>query len=48
MVMVEQNAYMALSVSRRCYVLENGRITMHGDSEELIRDESVKAAYLGG
>ena len=47
MIMVEQNAYMALSISQRCYVLENGRVSITGDSSELINDEKIKAAYLG-
>ena len=47
-VMVEQNAYMALSISHRCYVLENGRVKISGMSEELINDNEIKVAYLGG
>jgi len=47
MVMVEQNAYMALSISQRCYVLENGRVRISGDSSVLINDNNIKAAYLG-
>lgn len=46
-VLVEQNAFMALSVSDRCYVMENGRITSFGESSELLQDDSIKAAYLG-
>ena len=45
--LVEQNARMALKVSQRAYVLEIGRITREGPSEELIEDEKVKKAYLG-
>jgi branched-chain amino acid transport system ATP-binding protein len=45
--LVEQNAKMALSVSRRAYVLERGRLVMEGDAHELARDERVQAAYLG-
>ena len=45
---VEQNAYMALSVSSRCYVLENGVITSSGDSHELMESDEIKKAYLGG
>ncbi|MFH1143062.1 MAG: ABC transporter ATP-binding protein [Candidatus Eisenbacteria bacterium] len=46
--LVEQNAHMALSVARRAYVLETGRITLSGPAAELGRDERVRAAYLGG
>lgn len=45
--LVEQNARMALKVSRRGYVLEIGRITREGPSQELLEDEKVKKAYLG-
>lgn len=46
--LVEQNAQMALSVARRAYVLENGRISMQGDALEMANNEDVKKAYLGG
>ena len=46
--LVEQNAQMALSVANRAYVLETGRITMSGDAKELAASEEVKKAYLGG
>lgn len=46
--LVEQNAYMALSIASRGYVLENGRIVTSGDAQELLRDPEVKVAYLGG
>lgn len=46
--LVEQNAHMALSVARRAYVLETGRIVLSGPAAELARDERVRAAYLGG
>jgi len=45
--LVEQNAYLALSISDRAYVLENGEIVMSGDSKDLIDDDRVKEAYLG-
>lgn len=45
--LVEQNAKMALSVSRRAYVLETGKITIEGDAKELLEDPRVKKAYLG-
>lgn len=47
LLLVEQNAYMALEHSHRAYVLENGRIGLSGASEGLIDDEHVKEAYLG-
>ena len=45
--LVEQNANMALRVSNRTYVLETGKIVITGDSKNLLRDEGVKKAYLG-
>jgi branched-chain amino acid transport system ATP-binding protein len=46
--LVEQNAQMALSVASRAYVLETGCIVMQGDAKELAGNEDVKKAYLGG
>ena len=46
--LVEQNAQMALSVADRAYVIETGRITLSGTGEELAKSEAVKKAYLGG
>ena len=46
--LVEQNAQMALSVADRGYVLETGRIVNTGAGKDLLEDESVKKAYLGG
>jgi branched-chain amino acid transport system ATP-binding protein len=46
--LVEQNANMALRLSSRTYVLETGSIVMEGASEKLINDPAVKDAYLGG
>jgi branched-chain amino acid transport system ATP-binding protein len=46
--LVEQNAFMALEVSNRGYVIERGRVAMHSTSADLMNDERVKAAYLGG
>ena len=46
--LVEQNAYMALEASLRCYVLENGVVKLSGNSTDLAENESVKAVYLGG
>jgi len=45
--LVEQNAKMALSIADRAYVLETGRITMEGDAKELLNNEQVREAYLG-
>lgn len=46
--LVEQNAYKALSIASRAYILETGLITKSGNAKDLIKDNSVKAAYLGG
>lgn len=46
--LVEQNARMALSVADRGYVLETGRLVSGGSGKDLLADESVKKAYLGG
>jgi len=46
--LVEQNARMALSVASRGYVLETGTITLSGSADELAADPKVKRAYLGG
>ncbi|MGZ9146803.1 MAG: ABC transporter ATP-binding protein [Candidatus Deferrimicrobiaceae bacterium] len=45
--LVEQNAFMALSVAHRAYVLETGRITLQGNASTLRSDPKVRAAYLG-
>lgn len=45
--LVEQNAKMALSIADRAYVLETGSISMSGDAKELLNNEQVKKAYLG-
>ena len=46
--LVEQNAQMALSVADRAYVMETGKITLSGTGEELAQSDKVKKAYLGG
>jgi branched-chain amino acid transport system ATP-binding protein len=46
--LVEQNARLALQFASRGYVLENGHIVLAGDSQALLHDENVKKAYLGG
>ncbi|MEQ8347755.1 MAG: ABC transporter ATP-binding protein [Sneathiellaceae bacterium] len=46
--LVEQNAFMALEVSQRGYVIERGAVSLESDAATLMNDERVKAAYLGG
>lgn len=46
--LVEQNANMALSIADRAYVLETGRIALSGDAKDLAASEEVRKAYLGG
>jgi branched-chain amino acid transport system ATP-binding protein len=46
--MVEQNAYLALRMADRGYVMETGRIVLHGPARDLLHDDHVRAAYLGG
>jgi branched-chain amino acid transport system ATP-binding protein len=46
--LVEQNANMALSIADRAYVIESGRVVLSGSAEELTASEQVKMAYLGG
>ena len=46
--LVEQNANMALSIAHKAYVLETGRIILSGDAKELAASEEVRKAYLGG
>ena len=45
--LVEQNAQMALSVADRAYVLETGKISMEGPADELLHNDAVRKAYLG-
>jgi branched-chain amino acid transport system ATP-binding protein len=45
--LVEQNAKLALEVSRRGYVMESGEITLEGEAQKLLHDPAVRAAYLG-
>ena len=45
--LVEQNALLALSIADRAYVLESGRVVLSGRGPELIDDEKVQRAYLG-
>ena len=46
--LVEQNAHMALSIAHRAYVLETGKIVLSGPAAELAQNDKVKEAYLGG
>ena len=46
--LVEQNAHMALSIAHRAYVLETGKIALAGSAKELANSEEVRKAYLGG
>lgn len=45
--LVEQNAHMALSIADKAYVLETGKIVSEGDAKTLLNDDSIKKAYLG-
>jgi branched-chain amino acid transport system ATP-binding protein len=45
--LVEQNAHLALSIADRAYVLETGKVVLSGSAQALLRDEKVKSAYLG-
>ena len=45
--LVEQNANMALAIAHRAYVLETGKIVKSGDAKELLNDDSIRSAYLG-
>jgi branched-chain amino acid transport system ATP-binding protein len=47
-VLVEQNAQIALRLAHRAYVIETGRVALHGDAKDLLDNEHVKKAYLGG
>ncbi len=46
--LVEQNAQMALSIATRAYVMETGKVTLSGTGEELLHNDDVRRAYLGG
>jgi branched-chain amino acid transport system ATP-binding protein len=47
MLVVEQNAQLALSIANRGYVLESGRISLQGSADELLHDDAIRKAYLG-
>ncbi len=46
--LVEQNAFLALTLSETCYLLETGEVSVSGPSKDLLQNEDVKRAYLGG
>jgi branched-chain amino acid transport system ATP-binding protein len=46
--LVEQNARMALGLARTAYILEVGRVVLEGDARQIASDDRVKKAYLGG
>ena len=46
--LVEQNARMALSIADKAYVIETGEIVLEGSARDLMQSEEVKKAYLGG
>ena len=46
--LVEQNAYAALKIAHRAYVLTNGKISMQGQAQELLASQEIQKAYLGG
>jgi branched-chain amino acid transport system ATP-binding protein len=45
--LVEQNANLAVEISERAYVIETGKITISGTGKELLHDPKVRSAYLG-
>ncbi|MCD8363319.1 MAG: ABC transporter ATP-binding protein [Lachnospiraceae bacterium] len=47
-VLVEQNAKMALKIAQKCYVIENGSVVLEGTSEQLRNDQRIREIYLGG
>jgi branched-chain amino acid transport system ATP-binding protein len=47
MLVVEQNAQLALSIANRGYVLESGHISLQGSADELLHDDAIRKAYLG-
>jgi branched-chain amino acid transport system ATP-binding protein len=47
-ILIEQNAYLGLRIAHRAHVLETGAIVLSGSGADLLRDERIKAAYLGG
>jgi branched-chain amino acid transport system ATP-binding protein len=48
MLIIEQNATMALAIANRAYVLQGGQIVLQGSGAELLQSEAIRKAYLGG
>lgn len=46
--LIEQNANLALSISQRAYIIRNGEVEAEGSAEELLKDDKVRKAYLEG
>lgn len=46
-ILVEQNAFMALSIADYAYVLETGRVVLSGNGPDLLKDDNVRKSYLG-
>ncbi|MGB6054377.1 MAG: branched-chain amino acid ABC transporter ATP-binding protein, partial [Burkholderiaceae bacterium] len=46
-ILAEQNAYAALAIANRAYVIESGRIVLEGTRDELLNNEQVRRAYIG-
>lgn len=47
LLLVEQNARMALAIAHRAYILETGQVTLEGEAAQLLNDPRVRSAYLG-
>jgi branched-chain amino acid transport system ATP-binding protein len=47
LIMVEQNALIALEMAQRAYILENGRVALHGKGNDLLQNDKVRESYLG-
>jgi branched-chain amino acid transport system ATP-binding protein len=45
--LIEQNVQQTLEIADRAYVLENGRVTLEGESKQLLQEEPIRKAYLG-
>jgi branched-chain amino acid transport system ATP-binding protein len=46
--LIEQNARAALQIADRGYVIENGKVVVEGDTQNLLKEEYIKKAYMGG
>ena len=47
MLLAEQNAFAALKIAHRAYVIENGRLVMEGDKDAMLGNEEIRKAYIG-